>query len=52
MRGFVISDFSWFVRGDSHYDNPSYAGVFSFVRDYGEPFPLLAFRSVLAYYNI
>ena len=52
MRDFVNSDNSWFVRGNSNNDNPTNAGVFTFNRNNGKPNPILAFRSVLAYYNI
>ena len=46
--GFVDSGVSWFVRGNSLDDNPTDAGVFTFVGLVGRPDPVLAFRSVLA----
>ena len=45
---FVYSGNSWFVRGSGYYDSPTNAGVFSFFRYFGMPYPVLAFRSVLA----
>ena len=47
-RVFVVSGDPWFVRGDGHDGDPASAGVFAFFRYYGEPKPILAFRSVLA----
>ena len=44
VRDHVYSDGPWFVRGG----DPSSAGVFSFFRKFGRPYPGLAFRSVLA----
>ena len=52
MHDFVNSDNPWFVRGNSNNDDPANAGVFTFNRNNGKPNPKLAFRSVLAYYNI
>ncbi|MGN1324068.1 MAG: hypothetical protein ACI4VR_02560 [Bacilli bacterium] len=48
FSAFVISDASWFVRGYGSSGSPTVAGVFSFFGFHGEPFPNLAFRSVLA----
>ena len=39
---------SWFVRGFDDRGAPTVAGVFAFLRNNGEPYPFLAFRSVLA----
>ena len=50
--GFVRSGYPWFVRGASGYGDPTGAGVFTFGGGLGVPDPFLAFRSVLAYYNI
>ena len=47
-RVFVVSGDPWFVRGDGHDGDPASAGVFAFFRYYGEPKPMVAFRSVLA----
>ena len=45
---FVDSDGSWFVRGFGSDGGPTVAGVFTFFRYLGGPYPDLAFRSVLA----
>ena len=45
---FVFSGGPWFFRGGSGDGDPSYAGVFAFGRNVGGPYPVLAFRSVLA----
>ncbi len=45
---FVSSGNPWFVRGNSLDYDPTYAGVFTFFRFFGVPYPVLAFRSVLA----
>ena len=44
---FVYSGYSWFVRGGYNV-GPAYAGVFAVGGSNGGPFPILAFRSVLA----
>ena len=46
--GFVVSDYSWFVRGGNGGGVPPNAGVFAFIRSYGGPHSKITFRSVLA----
>ena len=45
---FVYSVYPWFIRGFGDFDDPAYAGVFTFYIYDGMPLPLLVFRSVLA----